>query len=106
MKLCESCALEAARGEIIIFPILREVYKNNSAKLALWVPKSLSDDSELMGTPDYILSRKSEGGKLFLDWPVLALAEAKKNDFEPGWGQCLAEWVACQIDEGVQSQAL
>jgi hypothetical protein len=89
-------ASEAARCEIIIFPILREVYKSYSAKFALWVQKSLSYDTELTGIPDYIVSRKSEYGKLFLEYPVLAVVEAKKNDFEQGWGQCLAELVASQ----------
>jgi len=89
-------ASEAARCEIIIFPILREIYKRYSTKFALWVQKSLSYDAELTGIPDYIVSRKSEYGKLFLDYPVLAVVEAKKNDFEQGWGQCLAELVASQ----------
>ena len=28
--------------------------------------------------------------------PLILLVEAKKNDFEQGWGQCLAELVAAQ----------
>ena len=28
--------------------------------------------------------------------PLIILVEAKKNDFEQGWGQCLAELVAAQ----------
>ena len=89
-------ASEGARCEIIIFPILREVYKNYSAKFSLWVQKSISYDSELTGTPDYIVSKKSEYGKIFLESPILAVVEAKKNDFEQGWGQCLAELIASQ----------
>jgi hypothetical protein len=89
-------ASEAARCEIIIFPILREVYKAYSLKLALWVQKPISFDSELTGTPDYVISKKSEYGKLFLEPPILAVVEAKKNDFEQGWGQCLAELIAAQ----------
>jgi hypothetical protein len=96
MKNMDIFASEAARCEIIIFPILREVYKSYSKKIALWVQKSLSYDTELTGIPDYLVSRKSEYGKLFLDFPVLAVVEAKKNDFEQGWGQCLAELVASQ----------
>jgi len=96
VKNLDIFASEAARCEIIIFPILREVYKKYSTKFALWVQKSLSYDAELTGIPDYIVSRKSEYGKLFLDYPVLAVVEAKKNDFEQGWGQCLAELVASQ----------
>jgi len=92
---------EAARCEIIIFPILREVYKSYSTKFAIWVQKSLSYDTELTGIPDYLVSRKSEYGKLLLDYPVLAVVEAKKNDFEQGWGQCLAELVASQFSQKI-----
>ena len=28
--------------------------------------------------------------------PLIMMVEAKKNDFELGWGQCLAEMVAAQ----------
>jgi hypothetical protein len=89
-------ASEAARCEIIIFPILREVYKSYSAQLALWVQKSISLDAELTGTPDYLVSRKSDYGKLLLEYPLLVVVKAKKNDFEQGWGQCLAELIAVQ----------
>ncbi|CAK0739291.1 conserved hypothetical protein [Gammaproteobacteria bacterium] len=87
---------EGARCEIIIFPILREVYRPYSSILALWVQKPVSFDDELTGTPDYIVSKRSEYGKLFLESPILSVVEAKKNDFEQGWGQCLAELVASQ----------
>ncbi len=29
-----------------------------------------------------------------LETPVIVVVEAKKNDFEQGWGQCLAELIA------------
>ncbi|CAK0744008.1 conserved hypothetical protein [Gammaproteobacteria bacterium] len=87
---------EGARCEIIIFPILREIYQVYSSTLSLWVQKPLSFDDELTGTPDYIVSKRSEYGKLFLESPILSVVEAKKNDFEQGWGQCLAELVASQ----------
>jgi hypothetical protein len=31
-----------------------------------------------------------------LAMPLLVVVEAKRNDFEEGWGQCLAELVAAQ----------
>lgn len=87
---------EAARCEIIIFPILREIYKKYHQEVSLWVQKPISYDERLNGTPDYIVSKKSELGKTFLEFPLLIVAEAKKNDFEQGWGQCLAELVAAE----------
>jgi hypothetical protein len=85
---------EAARCELVIFPMLREIYKRYADKAALWVQKSFSVDARLNGTPDYMLSRKSELGKTILGSPLLLLVEAKRNDFEQGWGQCLAELIA------------
>jgi hypothetical protein len=85
---------EAARCELVIFPLLREIYKRYCAQSALWVQKALVVDAQLGGVPDYMLSKKSELGKNVLGLPLLLLVEAKRNDFEQGWGQCLAELVA------------
>lgn len=85
---------EAARCELVIFPILREIYKEYCQTTALWVQKPFTFDAKLNGTPDYILSQKSELGKTILGLPLLLLVEAKRNDFEQGWGQCLAELIA------------
>lgn len=87
---------EAARCEIIIFPILREIYKNYSEKTSFWVQKNLTYNDKLTGTPDYIISQKSQLGKTMLETPLLIIAEAKKNDFEQGWAQCLAELIAAK----------
>lgn len=87
---------EAARCEIIIFPILREMYKYYYEKISLWVQKPIVYDEKLSGTPDYVISKKSELGKTMLEFPLLIVAEAKKNDFEQGWAQCLSELIAAE----------
>lgn len=87
---------EAARTETLIFPILLEVYKDYHDIFSLWIQKSISAGKKLNGTPDYMISLKSELGKTVLGKPLLAVVEAKKNDFDTGWGQCLAELVALQ----------
>jgi len=87
---------EAARCEIIIFPILREIYKNYYKKISLWVQKSITYNEKLNGTPDYVISKKSELGKTMLEFPLVIVAEAKKNDFEQGWAQCLSELIAAK----------
>ena len=87
---------EASRSELIISPLLREMYKNHSNNYSFWIQKSISFDNVLSGTPDYILSKKSSLGKTVLETPIVIVVEAKKNDFEQGWGQCLAELVASQ----------
>ncbi len=87
---------EAARSEAIIFPMLREVYKHYHQQYSFWIQKAISYDHDLSGTPDYIVATKSALGKTVLESPLLIIVEAKKNDFEQGWGQCLAELVAAQ----------
>ncbi len=87
---------EAARCEAVIFPVLREIYKGYADHYALWIKESITYDETLSGTPDYLISTKSELGKLIVGTPLIILVEAKKNDFEQGWGQCLAELVAAQ----------
>lgn len=87
---------EGARTELIISPILREIYKKFAGTLAFWVQKPLSADPTLAGVPDYIFGTKSPLGKKVLGLPLVLIVEAKKNDFEQGWGQCLAELIAAQ----------
>lgn len=87
---------ETARCEIIISPILREVYKKHYQNHSFWIQKKIEYDEILSGTPDYIFSERSKLGKTVLEKPLLIVVEAKKNDFEMSWGQCLAELVACQ----------
>ena len=90
-------ASEASRTELLILPLLREVYKTYVQNYELWVQKSLNCNEHLRGTPDYLFATRSELGKRVLAMPLLIVVEAKRNDFEEGWGQCLAELVAAQI---------
>ena len=89
-------ASEGARCEAVIYPVLREVYKPYAANYALWIKEPLAYDEMLSGTLDYFISTRSELGILIVGTPLIILVEAKKNDFEQGWGQCLAELVAAQ----------
>ena len=89
-------ASEASRCEAIIFPVLKESYKAYADRYALWIKQSIAYDAVLNGTPDYFVSTRSELGKTVVGSPLILLVEAKKNDFEYGWGQCLAELVAAQ----------
>jgi hypothetical protein len=91
---------EGARTELIISPILREIYKKYVETLAFWVQKPLNADLTLAGVPDYIFGTKSPLGIKVLGTPLVLIVEAKKNDFEQGWGQCLAELVAAQKING------
>lgn len=95
-KYIDVFASEGARSEVVIFPILKEVYKDYAENYGLWVKKSIIYDETLSGTPDYLIATRSELGITVVGTPLIMFVEAKKNDFEQGWGQCLAEMVAAQ----------
>ncbi len=87
---------EASRCENVIYPILRETCKKYVKQYTLWSHKSISASEMLVGTPDYMIAKRSELGKNVLGLPLILVVEAKQNDFKKGWGQCLAELVAAQ----------
>jgi hypothetical protein len=82
---------EAAIRETILFPILKEVWKKHDDILMLWSNKSIVFDKTLAGMPDYIIAKQSHLGKIVFGKPLMAVVEAKKDDFEGGWAQCLLE---------------
>jgi hypothetical protein len=53
-----------------------------------------------------MFSKRSPLGKTVLETPILIVVEAKKNDFEQGWGQCLAEMVASQRLNSRENQSV
>ncbi|MGF1676098.1 MAG: hypothetical protein ACFCUV_20795 [Rivularia sp. (in: cyanobacteria)] len=87
---------EFAICENLIYPILKEVWKLYNKKFTLWSHQSLNCDEELSGYPEYILARRSPLGKVVFDKPYFILVEAKQDNFEAGWSQCLAEIIAAQ----------
>lgn len=93
-------ASEAAIGEMIIFPILKSVWRDFDERLMLWSHKSIKHSKDLGGVPDYLIARQSKRGKVVLDKPLLAVVEAKKDDFQGGWAQCALEMYAMQQING------
>jgi hypothetical protein len=89
-------ASEGARSEAIIFPVLREIYKQYHEHYSLWIQKPVSYDEKLTATPDYVVAKRSELGKTVMAKPLVIVVEAKRNDFEQGWAQCLAGLIAAQ----------
>ncbi len=87
---------EFAICENLIYPVLKEVWKRYTSKFTLWSHQSLNYDEKLSGFPEYILARRSPLGKVVFDKPYFILLEAKQDNFEAGWAQCLAEMIAAQ----------
>jgi hypothetical protein len=86
---------ELGAGEVLLFPILREVWKTYYESLCLFNHEALEYDADLCGFPDYFVCRLSEYGRI-VEVPYLLVAEAKLDDFEKAWGQCLAAMLAAQ----------
>jgi hypothetical protein len=88
-------AAEHALCESLIYPLLRDTWMRHPA-LRIWSHTPLAVDDELSGVPDYLVAPQSAQGLEELGPPLLAVVEAKREDFATGWGQCLAEMVAVQ----------
>jgi hypothetical protein len=97
---------EYAICESIIYPVLVEVWRQYANKLLLWSHQPLNYDENLSGIPDYMVAQRSSRGKIILEQPYLIIVEAKKDNFEEGWGQCLAELIAAQKMNSNQNSRL
>ena len=87
---------EAARRETVIYPILREAFRHHTDQLSLFSHRMLASEEPLSGIADYFVAKRSALGRNVLEQPILVIAEAKRDDFEQGWAQCLAEMIAAQ----------
>ena len=95
---------EYAICENMIAPILNEVWKSFRQELLLWSHEFLHYDEQLNGIPDYLLAKRSALGKIVLDQPYLLVVEAKQDNFDEGWGQCLAAMLAAQrLNENLET---
>ncbi|MBD2516410.1 hypothetical protein H6G93_15585 [Nostoc sp. FACHB-973] len=87
---------EFAICENLIYPVIKEIWKTYRHHFILWSHQSLNYDEKLSGFPEYILAKRSPLGKFVFDKPYFILVEAKQDNFETGWAQCLAEMIAAQ----------
>ena len=60
-------------------------------QLKIWKEVILIPDT-LTGVADYVIAPK----RAYLETPLLCVTEAKRDDFERGTAQCVAEMFACQ----------
>ena len=87
---------EIGSGEMLLLPILREVWKHYADELALFSHEVLTYDDDLTGIPHYFICKISEYGQTIPDVPYLLIAETKLDDFEKAWGQCAVTMLAAQ----------
>lgn len=90
--------------ESIIFPILSVVSKHHNLPLWSHMRFDVSEEDGLTGIPDYIVAPASDIGTMF-EKPVICVSEAKKDNFNEGWAQALAEMIAAQrFNQDVQTE--
>jgi hypothetical protein len=87
---------ETGAGEQLLFPIVREVWREYHTDLNLFSHNALTYDADLSGYPDYFVCKQSEFGTFYPTPPYLLIVEAKLDDFVKAWGQCLAAMLAAQ----------
>jgi hypothetical protein len=87
--------------EMLIFPVLREIWKPFRETLMLWSRPSIVHDEDLSGTPAYVVARNSPLGRFIFEPPChLVVIQARKDDFVRAWGECLATLVALRKING------
>jgi hypothetical protein len=87
---------EFAICETLIYPTLREVWKPYLDVLNIWSRALVRLNINIKGYPDYLIAKRSPLSAVVFEKPYLAVVEAKKDDFDGAWGQCLYEMYAIQ----------
>ena len=69
--------------------------------LKIW-KGAVIDSDRAKGNADYLIAQRRD----YLEYPFLCVVEAKKDDFEQGLAQCLAEMYACQWQNRAADRAI
>ena len=96
LPLAIATGSEKARSELIITPILLEVWRTLEKQIGIFSGEDFDVEPSvgLNGRCDFLLSRSPK--LIEIDAPVVVIVEAKKADLRTGIGQCVAEMVAAQ----------
>lgn len=88
---------EKAKSESIVFPILLELRTRNDKFFTIYSGDNLNADSDrgLNGECDFILTKDT--GSFDINYPIMQVVEAKRNDLEIGVPQCAAQLVGARF---------
>ncbi|TAE24751.1 MAG: hypothetical protein EAZ91_19970 [Cytophagales bacterium] len=88
---------EKARSEWIVAPILVEVLELTNEFFTIYSGDILTADETvgLRGECDFILTKAT--GTFNINYPILQVVEAKKNDLDIGVPQCAAQLIGAQL---------
>jgi hypothetical protein len=100
---------EKAKSEGIVFPLLLELRARNNKFFTFYSGDNLNVDEQrgLKGECDFILAK--DIGSFDLNYPIIQVVEAKKNDLEIGVPQCAAQMVGAKVfneKKGVQIEKI
>jgi hypothetical protein len=86
---------EHAVTDFLIAPVLKEIWRTHSDALMIWSHVQFGNSLHLRGYPDYFFTKRSPLGRV-MNRPFVLFVEAKSDDFNAGWAQCLAAMIAAQ----------
>ncbi len=88
---------EKAKSEYIIAPVFAELRQQSDNKISVFSGVRFDVDKKLnlKGFCDFLVSRSPY--QALLEAPVMVAVEAKKDNFETGYNQCIAEMIAARI---------
>jgi hypothetical protein len=87
---------EKAKSEAIIFPVIKELKRNNP-NISIFSGYTFNIDipNELTGAPDFMISAKPQ--MVDVQCPVFCLMESKNKTPDEGFAQCAAEMYAARL---------
>lgn len=91
-----SIPTEKGRSELLIAPLLAEVWRRSQHRISLYsgVELNVDEAAGLNGVCDFLLGLSPQ--LYYVEAPVVAVVEAKKDSIPEGLGQCAAQMVALQ----------
>ena len=78
-------------SKVLLMDLVFAEIVSSHSQLRIWKEVILTTNT-LTGVADYIIAPR----RAYLETPLLCVTEAKRDDFERGAAQCIAEMVACQ----------
>lgn len=85
---------EKAKSEMIVMPILVELRNRNNKYFTIYSGDNLNINDKLKGECDFIISKDTRS--FDINYPIIQVVEAKKNDIEIGIPQCAAQMVGAK----------
>ena len=88
---------EKAKSERVISPILTEVFESYRDRISFFSGEALNikPEDDLAGECDFFFALHPP--KLYIDAPIISLAEAKNEDMQWGIAQCAAQMLGAKF---------